>query len=275
VRQPVRAPCELAPEEIEHIPWLRRRLLSWFARDGRTFPWREPGRTPYEVIVAEMLLQRTTATGVARSYAGFVERFPSWVALAQSSQEDLENALRPFGLWRRKAQAFQHLAQSIEEHRGVVPRTRAELEHLRGMAPTPRARSWPSCTGEPNRSSMSIWPTSWGDFLDHPRAPRQAPNARYTCSLFGWYVVNAASWSTGRRSISGRSSAVPGARCAPSARCGPGASMPGRGISNLLPAQMFFQAHEALVADDDVVDQLDVEDATSLHELYRRLDVLP
>ena len=135
VGQPARAPCELAPAEIEHIPWLRRRLLSWFARDGRTFPWREPGRTPYEVIVAEMLLQRTTATGVARTYAGFVERFPSWVALAQSPLEDLENALRPFGLWRRKALAFQHLAQSIEEHGGVVPRTRAELERLRGIGP--------------------------------------------------------------------------------------------------------------------------------------------
>jgi A/G-specific adenine glycosylase len=135
VGKPVRAPCELAPEEIEHIPWLRRRLLSWFARDGRTFPWREPGRTPYEVIVAEMLLQRTTASGVARTYAGFVERFPSWVALAQSPLEDLENALRPFGLWRRKALAFQHLAQSIEEHGGVVPRTRAELERLRGIGP--------------------------------------------------------------------------------------------------------------------------------------------
>jgi A/G-specific adenine glycosylase len=135
VGQPVRAPCELAPEEIEHIPWLRRRLLSWFAREGRTFPWREPGRTPYEVIVAEMLLQRTAATGVARTYAGFVERFPSWVALAQSPLEDLENALRPFGLWRRKALAFRHLARSIEEHGGVVPRTRAELERLRGIGP--------------------------------------------------------------------------------------------------------------------------------------------
>jgi A/G-specific adenine glycosylase len=135
VGQPVRAPCELSPEVVEHISWLRRRLLSWFACDGRAFPWREPGRTPYEVVVAEMLLQRTTATGVARAYAGFVERFPSWVALAQAPLEDLENALRPFELWRRKALAFQQLAQSIGEHGGVVPRTRAELEHLRGIGP--------------------------------------------------------------------------------------------------------------------------------------------
>src|SRR5229473_4338162 len=106
--QPVRAPFEISPGAVKRISWLRRRLLSWFARNGRSFPWREPGRTPYEVVVAEMLLQRTTAAGVARTYAGLVERFPSWVALAQAPLEDLENALRPLGLWRRKALAFQH-----------------------------------------------------------------------------------------------------------------------------------------------------------------------
>jgi len=53
----------------------------------------------------------------------------------RSHLEDLENALRPFGLWRRKALAFQHLAQSIEEHGGIVPRTRAELECLPGIGP--------------------------------------------------------------------------------------------------------------------------------------------
>jgi A/G-specific adenine glycosylase len=133
--QMVRASCELTHEEIEHIHWLRRRLLSWFARDGRNFPWREPGRTPYEVVVAEMLLQKTTATWVARTYTEFLERFPSWVALAQAPLVELEHALRPCGLWRRKAQSFQHLAQSIEGHGGAVPHTRAELERLPGIGP--------------------------------------------------------------------------------------------------------------------------------------------
>src|SRR5258706_8812100 len=61
------ASYELASEVVECIPWLRRRLLSWFERNGRSFPWRDPGRTPYEVVVAEILLQRTTAAGVYRA----------------------------------------------------------------------------------------------------------------------------------------------------------------------------------------------------------------
>ena len=133
--KPMYTPCELAPEVAESIPWLRRRLLSWSEQGGRSFPWRDPGRMPYEVVVAEILLQRTTATGVARAYGGFIERYPSWAALAQAPLESLESSLRPLGLWRQKALAFHHLAESIEEHGGVIPRTRAELERLQGIGP--------------------------------------------------------------------------------------------------------------------------------------------
>jgi A/G-specific adenine glycosylase len=135
VGQPVRAPHEISPEAVKRISWLRRRLLSWFARNGRSFPWREPGRVPYEVVVAEILLQRTTAAGVARAYPGFVDRYPSWASLEQATLEDLENALRPLGLWRQKALAFRQLALSIQGHGGVVPRTRTELERLPGIGP--------------------------------------------------------------------------------------------------------------------------------------------
>ena len=77
MRRPGKIPGELPSEVVECIPWLRKRLLSWFKRNGRSFPWRDQGGTPYEVVVAEILLQRTTAVGVARAYAGFVERYPS------------------------------------------------------------------------------------------------------------------------------------------------------------------------------------------------------
>src|SRR5258708_701692 len=124
------ASCELASEAVDRVPWLRRRLLSWFERYGRSFPWRDPGRTPYEVVVAEILLQRTTAAGVARAYSGFIERYPSWANLAQAPPEGPEKALRPLGLWRQKAVAFKHFAQSIEEH---------------GVSFPARARSWSAC----------------------------------------------------------------------------------------------------------------------------------
>jgi A/G-specific adenine glycosylase len=85
--------------------------------------------------VAEILLQRTTAAAVERTYIGFLKRYPSWIALAQAPPEGLENALRPLGLWRQKALAFQQLAQSIEMNGGIAPGTRKELERLPGIGP--------------------------------------------------------------------------------------------------------------------------------------------
>ncbi len=96
--QPGRVSCELAPEVGERIRWLRRRPLTWFVCNGRSFLWRGPDRAPYEVVVAEVLLQRTTAVGVARAYPGFIEHFPSWTSLSQAPLERLESVLRPLGL---------------------------------------------------------------------------------------------------------------------------------------------------------------------------------
>jgi A/G-specific adenine glycosylase len=133
MEQPVRAWCEPSPKAAARIRWVRGRLLPWLARDGRSFPWREPGRTPYEVVVAEILLQRTTAAGVARAYAGFVECYSSWDIPAHAPLAGLAHALKSLGLWRQKALAFQQLAQSIEANGGGVPHTRTELERLPGI----------------------------------------------------------------------------------------------------------------------------------------------
>lgn len=128
-------PREPEPKAIKGIHWLRKHLLAWFWQNRRSFPWREPDRSPYEILVAEILLQRTTAAGVARSYPAFVQRYPSWAAIANSSQEDLESALRPLGLWRQKARTLRRLALFFEERAGAIPDSRVTLERLPGIGP--------------------------------------------------------------------------------------------------------------------------------------------
>jgi len=100
---------------------------------GRSFPWREPGRTAYEILVAEILLQRTTAAKVSQAYNAFLYHYPSWSTLAHASFEDLQEYLKPLGLWLQKAQAFQSLAAAIEERGGSLPASRSELECLPGI----------------------------------------------------------------------------------------------------------------------------------------------
>ena len=69
---------QLPQEMSQRGVWLRKRLLCWFEQRGRSFPWREPGRSPYELVIAEILLQHTTAAAVARAFPGLIARYPTW-----------------------------------------------------------------------------------------------------------------------------------------------------------------------------------------------------
>ena len=117
----------------ERVTWLRGQLLSWFGRCGRTFSWREAGRSTYEVAVAEILLQRTTACVVAKAYDVFLARYPSWDALERATREELWEALKPLGLWRQKADVLLSLARAVEERGGAFPASRRELEQFKGV----------------------------------------------------------------------------------------------------------------------------------------------
>jgi A/G-specific adenine glycosylase len=115
------------------IGWFRARVLRWFAEHGRTFPWREGGLGSYELVVAELLLQRTTANAVARFIPRFLERYPSWDRLDTADVKELEEQLRPIGLWRRRARALKELASAMVAANQIFPRERAAVEALPGV----------------------------------------------------------------------------------------------------------------------------------------------
>lgn len=130
-RHPARLP--LAPSLTRRVPWFRSRLLAWFEVNKRFFPWREPGRLPYEIVVAEILLQRTPASTVARVYDAFMERFPSWSALTEATPTDLRPLLEPLGLWQVRAGILSRVAHAMVAGGGAVPASRLELEHIKGI----------------------------------------------------------------------------------------------------------------------------------------------
>ena len=44
-------------------------LLAWYAATARDLPWRDPGRTPWGVLVSEVMLQQTPVeVGVAEAF---------------------------------------------------------------------------------------------------------------------------------------------------------------------------------------------------------------
>lgn len=112
---------QLSAPERRKLTWLAHRLLIWYGKSGRDFPWRSPDAGVFEKIVVEVLLQRTTATAVARFYDAFFSRFSSWEELAGASPKDLESFLKPLGLWRRRSTALLGLAKYAVETKGLFP----------------------------------------------------------------------------------------------------------------------------------------------------------
>jgi len=111
------------------IKYFKSKLLGWFQNNKRTFAWRDEERSCYEIIIAEILLQRTKAETVAKKYESFLNRFTSWEDLANAKEDEIGEYLKPFGLWRQRSQRLKALADEVATM-GQLPKSKSKLEKL-------------------------------------------------------------------------------------------------------------------------------------------------
>src|SRR5690606_31125965 len=77
--------------------------------------------------------QQTRAETVAARRDEFFATFPDWASIRQARLEDVERALRPFGLWKRRAHSFKKLAQAMDNYCDCLPKNRIKIESLPGV----------------------------------------------------------------------------------------------------------------------------------------------
>jgi A/G-specific adenine glycosylase len=100
----------------------------------RQFPWREEGRTAYEVLIAEVLLKRTTSTAAARIYEEFLVRFPNLRVLSEASHEEIAATFLRVGLQHQRSKAAKQLAAYlIDIEDGKVPNELTRLLDIPGV----------------------------------------------------------------------------------------------------------------------------------------------
>ena len=115
------------------IFWFRKRIEKWFNKNERHFPWRNKSSSKYQVIIAEVLLQRTKAETVATFFPTFIKRFPSWKILANTKETELKKFLKPIGLWRQRSAKIKKLSNEMTKRNGRFHKTRCEIEKLPGV----------------------------------------------------------------------------------------------------------------------------------------------
>jgi endonuclease-3 len=91
-------------------------------------------RDPFELAVATVLSAQCTDERVNMVTPSLFRRFPRAEALAQASQEELEDLVHSTGFFRNKAKNLIGMARAVvEEYEGELPRTLAELTGLPGI----------------------------------------------------------------------------------------------------------------------------------------------
>jgi len=112
------------------IRQLQLHLLIWYEQNGRNFPWRKKGLSDYEIIIAEILLQRTKAETIEKFFQTFLIQFPSWYSIDNCELEDLVKNLKPIGLHRQKAVRMKNLAHQLSFNKYQLPSEPEEIEKL-------------------------------------------------------------------------------------------------------------------------------------------------
>jgi len=109
-------------------------LLEWYCKHRRIFYWREKDLTPFQMLLVEMLLQKTKAPVVDRFLPDFLNKYGTPKAIQCTNQIDLEKELRYLGLHKLRALRMKNIADIVlTKYGGDLPRDKESLMNFPGV----------------------------------------------------------------------------------------------------------------------------------------------
>lgn len=108
-------------------------VLDWFDRHQRDLPWRSADRTPWGVLVSEVMLQQTPVARVLPAWTDWMTRWPTPAALAADAPGEAVRAWGRLGYPRRALRLHAAAVAIVRDHDGEVPGGQAELRALPGV----------------------------------------------------------------------------------------------------------------------------------------------
>ena len=112
---------------------LHEPVLGWYAEHARDLPWRGPDRSPWGVLVSEVMLQQTPVDRVVPAWEAWMTR---WPRLGDLAQEPAGEAVRQWGRlgYPRRALRLHAAAQACRDRFDEqVPATYEDLLSLPGV----------------------------------------------------------------------------------------------------------------------------------------------
>lgn len=108
-------------------------LLRWYRRHARDLPWRQPGTSPWAVLVSEVMAQQTPVERVIPLWRHWTTEWPTPSALAAAPPATVIRSWGTLGYPRRSLWLRQSAQIIATTHQDQVPDTYADLVALPGI----------------------------------------------------------------------------------------------------------------------------------------------
>ena len=110
----------------------RSKVLSYFKKHGRKFPWRET-RDPFAILVSEIMLQQTQTERVLKYYERFLTEFDSFETLAAAPLDRVLKVWQGLGYNRRALKLREAARVIVSDFGGKLPDNEEALLSLPGI----------------------------------------------------------------------------------------------------------------------------------------------
>jgi A/G-specific adenine glycosylase len=119
-------------QKTSDILSFRKMIYSFFDINGRTLPWRTD-YNPYHIFISEVMLQQTQVDRVTPKFSQFIEKFPTFKALADANLDDVLGVWQGLG-YNRRAVSLRDAARIISlQYNGLLPSSPNDLKKLPGI----------------------------------------------------------------------------------------------------------------------------------------------
>jgi A/G-specific adenine glycosylase len=125
-----RAPQPVIPPAARQR--FRRQLLTWYRKHGRDLPWRKTD-DPYHILVSEIMLQQTQVDRVLPKYREWLEKYPSFEALAAAPAREVTATWYPLGYNIRPRRLQSIAREAVTRFGGQLPSDQDTLLSFKGI----------------------------------------------------------------------------------------------------------------------------------------------
>ncbi len=118
--------------KIDNIRYFKKSIVNYFNEFGRKFPWRD-SRSPFKVLVSEILLQQTNAEKVVPVFDRLITDYSTPNDLAKADLNQIRELTRPLGLFYRAERLIDIATIISGKYGGHVPENFDLLKEIKGI----------------------------------------------------------------------------------------------------------------------------------------------